>query len=255
MLILLSCAKTMTEASPIKAPEGTIPVFRQNAADIAFQMSRFTVEELEKMLRINPKLALENYRRFQNFHSDESAPLQALLSYTGIVFKRINPRDFTFEDFRYAQRHLRLTSFCYGLLRPLDYIKPYRAEGNIRLSEGNDSTLFDYWKPILTPLFIRTIQEEGGVLINLASSEMKQLFHWKQVEEAVKVITPEFYVIKNEKPANIVVYTKMARGEMTRFILKNRLTRPQEIRLFNWEGFHFNPETSTENNYVFTLAH
>lgn len=255
MLILLSCAKTMTGTSKIKAPGGTDPLFSKNAADIAFQMSRFSVEELEKTLHINSKLALENYRRFQYFHSDEAPSLQALLAYTGIVYKRINPGNFTPDDFRYAQKHLRLTSFCYGLLRPLDYIKPYRAEGSIRIPEPDETNLFDYWKPLLTAPFIQAIQEQGGTLVNLASTEMKQLFYWKEVEDAVKIITPEFYVLKNEKPTNIVIYTKMARGEMARFILKNRLSGPQELKAFHWEGFQFDPDMSTQNNYIFTLAH
>lgn len=81
---------------------------------------------------------------------EETPTLQALLAYTGIVFKNINPEDFTREEFLYAQEHLRITSFCYGLLRPLDGIKPYRLEGNVSLPETGTDSMFEYWKSRLT---------------------------------------------------------------------------------------------------------
>ena len=180
MLILLSCAKTMSAVSKIRVPDGTIPRFIAQATEIAVQMSQFSVGELERLLKVNSKIAVQDYRCFQQFLSDDVASLQALLAYTGIVFKRMNPNGFSAEDFAYAQEHLRLASFCYGLLRPLDLIKNYRMEGHICLPEFGGITMFDYWKPILTDAFISEIKSQGGILVNLASGEMKQLFDWKR---------------------------------------------------------------------------
>ena len=86
--------------------------------------------------------------------------------------------------------------------------------------------MFDYWKPILTDTFIKEIKAKGGILINLASGEMKDLFDWKRVEQEVQVITPEFQVWKKGKLTTVVVYAKMCRGELTRFIIKNRIENP-----------------------------
>ena len=69
------------------------------------------------------------------FSCGRQPALQAILAYTGVVFKNINPKDFTEADFRFAQDHLRLVSICYGLLRPLDLIKPYRMEYDVKLPE------------------------------------------------------------------------------------------------------------------------
>lgn len=251
MLILLSCAKTMSDVSKVKTPLATQPVFRREVAEIALQMSQYSVEELARLLRVNPKIALENYRRYQDFHSEDTRQLPALLSYTGIVFKRLNPKDFSADDFLYAQDHLRLTSFCYGLLRPLDLIRLYRLEGDVRLPEPGHRTMFDYWKPLLTDFFIEEIKKAGGVLCNLASDEMRGLFDWKRVEKEVHVVTPEFHVWKNGKLGTIVVYTKMCRGEMTRFILKKRMENPAELPSFTWEGFELDPGLSDEKKLVF----
>ena len=93
MHIILSPAKTMAGTSKIKAPAGTTPRFNQEAIEIALHMAQYPAEELGRMLKLSPKLMMESYHRFQNFHSAEEEPLQALLAYTGVVFKNINPKD------------------------------------------------------------------------------------------------------------------------------------------------------------------
>lgn len=252
MLVLLSCAKTMNDKTKVPMPETSEPAFNKEASAIAVAMSQFSVEDLEQTLNINAKIAVENYKRFQVFHSGQTPGLPAVLAYTGIVFKRLNPGEFTKEDFRYAQSHLRLTSFCYGLLRPMDIIKPYRLEGDIKLPELGNTSLFNYWKPLLTDHFIRDIKAAGGVLCYLASEEMKNLFDWKKVSREVRIITPEFRVRRNGKWITIVIYAKMSRGEMTRYILKNRITDPEKLKSFTWEGFEYNEKLSDGDRMVFT---
>lgn len=253
MFVLLSCAKTMNNASKVIAPFGTIPKFVGDAAEIAMHMSQFSVEQLERSLHINSKLAVDNYKRYQDFHSEDNHPLQAILAYTGIVFKYLNPKMFTEEDFRYAQVHLYLTSFCYGLLRPMDMIKNYRLEGDVKLPELGGMNMFEYWRPKLTTTFIEAINNAGGILINLASNEMKSLFDWKQVESKVRIITPEFKVMKNGKLYTIVIYTKMSRGAMANFILTNKTENPETLKQYSWEGFEFDETLSDDSKYTFVL--
>ena len=114
MLILLSPAKTMTGTSKIKAPQGTTPRFQQEANEIALHMTQFPIDELSRILKLSPKLAAECYRRYQDFHAEDKQPLQAILAYTGVVFKNISPKDFTEEDFLFSQEHMRFVS---GFLR------------------------------------------------------------------------------------------------------------------------------------------
>ena len=252
MLVLLSCAKTMSEVTKVKVPQTTEPLFHKEAAEIALQMSQFSVDELERELQVNAKIAVENYKRYQTFFADGAGRLPAVLGYTGIVFKRLSPRSFQPKDFLYAQDHLRFTSFCYGLLRPLDQIHPYRLEGNVILPEFGGLSLFAYWQSKLTDLLIKEVKNAGGILCYLASNEMHGLFDWKRVEEEVTVITPDFHVWKNGKLKTIVVYTKMCRGEMARFIIKNQIKDSESIKQFSWEGFEYNERLSTEKQFVFT---
>lgn len=251
MQILISPAKTMAATSKIKAPAGTLPRFPKETIEIALQMGQCTAEDLSRILKINPKIAAENYRRFRDFHSEDIPPLQAILAYTGLVYKNLNPKDFSDEDYAYMQDHLRIASFCYGLLRPLDQIKPYRMEHDVKLPELGEGTMYAYWSPRQTRLFIEDIKAAGGILIYLASMDIQPAFDWKKVEKSVRVIIPEFKVWKNGKPNTIVVYAKMARGQMSRYIIKNRISDPEDLKEFTWEGFIYNEQLSEGNKWVF----
>lgn len=253
MLTFISCAKTMVSHRSLKVPEVTVPYFEAEAVRNALEMSQVSAAELEKLLKVNAKIAAENKVRFHDFCSEDNHPMPAIGAYTGAVFKRILPKDFTADDFRYAQEHLRITSFLYGLLRPLDGIRPYRLEGDVRLPEKGGITMFDYWKPLLTDYFIEEIKKRGGILVNLASGEMKDLFDWKRVESEVRVVTPDFQVWKGGKLKTVVIYAKMCRGEMVRHIIKNRIGCPEDLSGFSWEGFTFDEGRSTDNHLQFVL--
>lgn len=253
MLTFISCAKTMTARTKTAVPFTTDPLFPEEVQRQVFRMAALDTAEMGRLLHVNPKLAAQNCLRYHDFYSETNRPLPALLSYTGMVFKRIAPQDFTADDFAFAQEHLRITSFLYGLVRPLDLIRNYRLEGSVPTEEGGRETIFEHWRPLLTECFIRQIQEQGGILVNLASAEMKDLFHWKEVESSVRVITPEFYTLKNGKPTTVVVYAKMCRGEMTRFIIRNRIEDPEQLKTFTWEGFTYHPELSEGDRLVFCM--
>jgi len=251
MLVLISSAKTMTLSSKISLKQSSVPQFEDQAKEIAIHMAQFTPEELKRIFKVSSKLAVENYHRYRNFFSSEQPSLQALLAYTGVVYRNMGLANFTESDFLYTQKHLRLGSGMYGLLRPFDLIHPYRMEYDVKLPEFGNNNMYPYWKDRLTEQLILDVKEAGGVLVNLAASDVIPSFHWKEVEKEVRVITPYFKLWKEEKLKAIVIYLKMARGKMTRHILKNRIENPEGLKNFVWEGFEFDPELSDENNWMF----
>ena len=248
MQILIACAKIMTGCATSDISFATKPTFQSQANDNAMQMLDYSVEELSDMLHINKDIALENWKRFRTFH-DNSTLQPAVFCYDGMVFQRLAPETFTDNDLQYANNHLLISSFLYGLLRPLDMINKYRLEGNVTLPKNNSKSMFDFWKPILTDWFINKIKADDGILINLASDEMRNLFDWKRIKEEVKVITPIFKVDKNGKLKTIVIYTKMCRGAMARYIIKNRITNIDELKSFEYEGFSID-DSNEEWNYI-----
>lgn len=245
MQILLACAKIMTGEEPRKLPLYTEPVFQKQAQENALLLSRYSVEELQDMLRCNKEIATENWLRYQWFlaNTDRKA---AVFAYDGMVFQKLAPETLTEEELRYANEHLNIGSFLYGLLRPLDLVNLYRLEGEVELPE-NGKNMFDYWKPILTDYFIEKVKADDGILVNLASNEFKNIFDWKRVKKELNIVTPEFKVMKGGKPKTIVIYTKMCRGAMTRWILRNRFTDIEALKTFEYEGFAY------DNDWIFIM--
>ena len=248
MQILIGCAKIMTGCAPSDISFATEPTFQSQANDNAMQMLNYSVEELCEMLHINRDMALENWKRFRSFH-DNSIRQPAAFCYDGMVYQRLAPETLSDSELRYANDHLMISSFLYGILRPLDIINKYRLEGNVILPNNNSKSMFDFWKPIITDWFINKIKADDGILIYLASDEMRNLFDWKRVKSEVKVITPTFKVDKNGKLKTIVIYTKMCRGAMARYIIKNRITNIDELKSFEYEGFSID-DSNEEWNYI-----
>lgn len=251
MLIILSPAKTMNmKKTDISVPESK-PKYVKEAEFLAEKMQYYSVQELEKLLKVSEKLAEENHTRYEVFDSPHNPEKQAILAYDGSVFREIKASSFSEDDFYYAQDRLRIVSTMYGLVRPLDMIRAYRLAYSLKLKdmEGN---LYDYWLPKLTEPLIADIQKAGGILVNLASLDVLGALKMDEIRKAVRVITPEFQEYRNGKYETIRTYAKQARGAMTRHILLNRIEEPEKLRTFVWNDFRWNKDISNEEKYIFT---
>ena len=249
MQILLACAKIMNETTWTKTPLVNEPKFLKEAEHFALLMCQRTVEELMDIFQCSRQLAIENKLRYERFFADEGR-LPAILAYFGQAYKCLDARTLSENDFLFAQQHLWITSFLYGLLRPMDMIHPYRMEGKVVLDE---KTMFNHWKPLLTDLLIDSVKADDGILVHLATEEMQHLFDWKKVRKEVKIIQPQFLVTKNGKLKSVIVYAKSCRGAMTRFIIKNKLDSPEDLTKFEYEGFEFRSDYGDSNHPHFII--
>jgi len=239
----------MNEATEIKTPLVSHPQFQQEAEHFALLMSQRSVDELTEMFHCSRQLAIENKLRYERFFAEEER-FPAILAYYGQAYKCLQAQTLNDQDFRYAQQHLWITSFLYGLLRPLDLIHTYRMEGKVEL-EGK--TMFQHWKPLLTQLLIASVKADDGILVHLATEEMQHLFNWRQVCNEVIVIHPQFLVQKNGKLKSVTVYAKSCRGAMTRFIIKNQLSAPEDLRHFEYEGFEYKADYGDETHPYYII--
>jgi len=249
MQLLLACAKLMNSATSIKVPT-TTPLFADDAARHAIELDRYTVEELADMLHCSRTIALENKQRYSSFF-DVSELLPAILAYNGQAYKHLRANEFSSANFTYAQQHLFITSFLYGLLRPLDRIHPYRLEGKAELASTSHQSMFDYWKPRLTDVLIQAVQADDGILIHLATEEMQHLFDWKRVRSAVRIVQPQFLMQKDGKLRAVSMYAKGCRGAMARYIISQRISNPAQLRHFSHDGFVLAEDMSSEDSLVF----
>lgn len=236
MQILLANAKIMYEKAE-KAPRST-PLFQSVTNVLAEEMARMDVEDLGKQLDCSKKIAAENWKRYQNFGFAEKLP--AIMAYNGQAYKHLKAHTLSEEALSYAQKHLWITCFLYGLLRPMDGIVPYRMEHGTTLEATHDKPINQFWKDKLTDVLIDSVKADDGILIHLSTEEYEHLFDWKRVRNEVKVIQPLFYVEQENGKLKVqAVWAKTCRGAMVRFILNHQITSPQALKAFSYEGFEY----------------
>ena len=241
MQILLASAKIMHDVLKT-APdvELSAPFFAYEAEAFARDMAQYSTDTIAEMLGCSLQIAGQNKLRFMRFF-EETKKMPAILAYHGQAYKHLKAETLTEKDLNYAQEHLWITSFLYGLLRPLDGIFPYRMEGSVELPSGAGENMFGFWKSRLTDVLINAVKADDGVLVHLATEEYQHLFDWQRVHKEVRIVQPLFYVRKGNDLKMQAVWAKTCRGAMTRFIIEHRITKPDDLRAFSYEGFKFEP--------------
>ncbi|MBN2639465.1 MAG: peroxide stress protein YaaA [Bacteroidales bacterium] len=252
MLLIISPAKTMDQSLPAKIHQFTRPVLIKKAEFLVKQMKRLSVKQLAELLKINPNLAQVNYERYQQWHLpfDLNNARPSIYTFKGEVFHGLEAERFSTEDILYAQDHLRIMSGLYGVLKPLDLIQPYRLDvaDPFFFKEQN---LYQFWKKDVTNNILEDLTRlKSPVLINLASNEYFKILDTKRMTNSV--ITPVFKESKGNEFKIVTMYAKKARGLMARFIIQNRIENPEQMKLFDSEGYFFNVSLSSETEFVFT---
>ena len=208
-----------------------------------------SVNDLGKLMSISDKLSDLNHQRYQDFHTPFTLnnAKQALLAFKGDVYNGIDVEHYLPADFEFAQQNLRILSGLYGVLKPLDLIQPYRLEMGTKLASNQGKNLYEFWGDKLSQLLNK---DKAEVLVNLASNEYFKGIDKKTLK--AKILQIDFKENKLGQYKIIGIYAKRARGLMVDFIIKNRLTKPEQLKRFNAVGYQFNAEFSDAWHWVFT---
>ncbi|WP_369789026.1 peroxide stress protein YaaA [Rouxiella sp. WC2420] len=255
MLTIISPAKTLDYESELATKRYTQPELLDKSSQLIAIAKKLSPAEISSLMGISDKLAHLNAERFNDWQPDFTPKnaRQAILAFKGDVYTGLQAEDFSEKDFDFAQQHLRMLSGLYGLLRPLDLMQPYRLEMGIRLNNPQGTNLYAFWGELLTEKLNTVLKEQGdNILVNLASDE-----YFKAVKPARldgEIIKPVFLDEKNGNYKVISFYAKKARGLMSRFIIKERLTKRRQLEEFSLEGYQFDATRSEGNELVFTRA-
>lgn len=251
MLIVISPAKTLDFESELITESASQPLFLDQAEFLVNKLKKFSGKKLEELYKVSPDIAEENRQRFAQWHRPFHAgnARQAVLAFKGEVYKGLNPTNFNDPDFEFAEKHLFILSGMYGILRPLDLIQPYRLEmGTSWAVSTKFKNLYEYWSETVTGVLNNSDIE--GPLINLASNEYFKAIDGKSLNR--DVITCHFRDLRNGEYKPLMTYAKNARGLMTRFIIRNKLTDIEHLKAFDKQGYTYNYQLSTEKDLVFT---
>jgi len=253
MLIVISPAKTLDYETPPRTERHTTPRFLDHSQRLVNILRNYSALDLAELMHLSTKLAELNFERYHDWHprftTDNAKP--AVLAMKGDVYTGLDAESFEEEDFAFAQQHLRILSGLYGVLRPLDLMQPYRLEMGTRLANEAGKDLYAFWGDTITEALNGDLAAQGDdLLVNLASNEYFRSV--KPERLAGRILTPQFKERKGYGYRVLGVYAKKARGLMSRFIIRNRLSRADDIKGFDGEGYAFNPGLSSEHEWVFT---
>lgn len=251
MIAVVSPAKNLDFKSEIHF-KGTQPRLMECTNELIEVMRKKSATEVSELMSISKQLAGLNVHRYKAFdanHTDENARPSAL-AFNGDVYQGLKAETFDEAKMEFAQQHLRILSGLYGLLRPLDLIQPYRLEMGTKLAFDDYKTLYDYWDRKILDLLLADLKAQGDdIIVNLASNEYFKSVAKKDIP--ARIVDVEFKDFKGGKYKIISFYAKKARGLMSRFIIENRIANPEDLRGFDYEGYYFDSETSSENLYAF----
>ncbi len=253
MLTIISPAKTLDTEKQSITDKYSQPQFQEEAKVLVRELQKMSPDKLSKLMKISPKLADLNWTRFQEWElpfTPQNAK-QALLCFKGGVYNGLDAASLLPVDIDFAQGHLRILSGLYGLLRPLDLMQAYRLEMGTPLKTGKKKNLYEYWGDRITQSVNDSLIEgKMKYLINLASEEYYKAIDPPKVN--AQIITPIFKEYRNGQYKFMSVFGKKARGLMSRFIIRNKLTDPEQMKLFDSEGYYYNDKLSGETEWVFT---
>lgn len=252
MLAIISPAKTLdfeTKIDDFTFSQPELTTYSQQLIDICKQLSP---AEVGSLMSISDKLAALNVARFTEWqieHTEKNSKA-AIFAFKGDVYTGLEAETLSQAEIEYAQSHLRMLSGLYGLLKPLDLMQPYRLEMGTKLANSQGKDLYAFWGKVITDGLQQAINEQGdNILVNLASDE-----YFGAVKSSLlnaQIIKPIFLDEKNGKFKVISFYAKKARGMMVRFMLQTQPTSVKQLKDFNYGGYWFDEEASTETELVF----
>ena len=252
MLVVVSPAKNLDFETAIPVSEHTQPALLSDAEQLVETCRTLSPADLSSLMSISDKLATLNANRFTEFSTPftKDNARQALYAFNGDVYTGLDAYTLNESEVNYAQKHLRILSGLYGVLRPLDLMQAYRLEMGTKLANSNGKDLYQFWGDSITENLNNAMIEQGdNVLVNLASNEYFKSVKKKSLDGMI--ITPVFKDYKNGQYKIISFFAKKARGLMARYIIENRVQDANTLKAFDSAGYAYSEEQSSSTEMVF----
>jgi cytoplasmic iron level regulating protein YaaA (DUF328/UPF0246 family) len=255
MLIVISPAKKL-DFAPVATANPSQPQLLDHASELLDGLKVLSPQDVCALMGLSDSLGALNYERFQAwerpFTKENAKP--AILAFKGDVYQGLEADSMTESQLAWAQDHLRILSGLYGLLRPMDLMQPYRLEMGTKFANQRGKDLYAFWGSIITDEINKLLATSPSpVLLNLASNEYFKSVQHKDIDG--RIITPIFMDKKGDKYKIVSFYAKKARGLMSAYIIKNKISVAEGIKDFDVDGYSYNAAMSEGDNWVFTRDH
>jgi len=252
MLMLIAPSKTQ-QIPADSWRKVTLPELLSEGEILIDILKEYSIEELGSLMKMSASLALQTHERIHAFQTPFTLQnaRQALAVFQGDVYSRIESERYTEQEQDYLQKHLRILSGLYGVLRPMDLMQTYRLEMGCKLLNSRGKNLYEFWGDLLTDLLNVTLAGHNeAVLVNLASVEYVRGIREKKLQG--RILQVDFKEQKGDSYKTVAVHAKRARGMMVDFAVKENAESVKQLQGFRREGYRFRKDISTEMHYVFT---
>ena len=252
MIIVLSPAKTLDYDFDF-SNQHSVPTFLNQSSKLIKLLQKKEPKDIASLMGLSDKLATLNYDRYQAWTasktvSNDSKP--SMLVFKGDVYQGLHAESLSKNDLNFAQKHLRILSGLYGILKPLDLMKPYRLEMGTKLETSKGNNLYEFWGDKIQKNVLSELKDmKSDLIVNLASKEYSSVLG--KMSEDINIVSPTFKDYKNGNYKIISFYAKKARGLMARWIIKNKIQNFEDLVDFNLDGYSFSKKESTVNTPVF----
>ncbi|EXG87679.1 hypothetical protein K413DRAFT_4575 [Clostridium sp. ASBs410] len=246
MKIIISPAKKMNEDTDSIEVTG-MPGFINDAIILMYEMQSLSLSEGKALWKCNDRLAELNYKRYKDMALMRRLT-PAVIAYEGLQYQHMAPKVLTTRALSYLSDHLRILSGFYGVLKPFDGVTPYRLEMQAKLSVNDCKDLYDFWGDRL----YHSLVDDDRIILNLASKEYSQCIE-KYITPKDRFITIEFGELVEGKVKQKGTISKMARGDMVRFMAENNISDLNGLKDFQELGFAYSKELSSNSKYVFIM--
>ena len=252
MFIVISPAKSLDFENKNCFNPSTLPFFQKETQELIEICKKFDASDISRLMKVSDSIASLNVARFNDFSKnyDKKNSKEALFFFKGDVYQGLNAQSLNEIDLNWAQENLYILSGLYGLLKSFDLIQPYRLEMGTKLENAHGKNLYEFWDTKVTDLLNSYMNEKGVKhLVNLASNEYFKVLKTKSID--AQIITPTFLDFKNGKYKIISFYAKKARGLFAQFMIKNKVTNYENLKLFDYDGYSYCDEESSIETLVF----
>lgn len=244
MNIIISPAKKMNICNDDLTYK-SMPSMIEKTEILSKFLKDLSYDDLKKLLCCNDDIAKLNFDRFSSMDLYSNLT-PALLAYDGIQYKYMSPNSFTYEELDYVNKHLKILSGFYGIVKPFDGVVPYRLEMQAKLKYENYKNLYDFWGDSL----YKEVTKDSKVILNLASKEYSKAIE-KYLTSDDRFVTCIFGTMNDSKIKVKATEAKMARGLMTKYLAQNNINDIEDVKNFSDLSFTYSEEHSTPNEFVF----
>lgn len=246
MIIIIHSSKTM-KSNTERTLKYREPELIEYSQKLIGKLSKLSIDEIQNLMKISKPLANKTFNQIHEWgHLRKNNYSPAVYTFIGDIYSGLQSISWNEDDIKFADQNLRILSGLYGILKPLDSIHAYRLEMGYKLRVANCKDLYQFWGDKI----YKQVSSDKPIL-NLSSVEYSLTI--TRYAHNQSIITPKFLTInQNSGIANsIAVHSKIARGALANWVIKNKITSPNKIINFSQLGYKYSKDLSTANQPVY----